>query len=453
MNHNKKPSILMIFAVLAIFLPGCASEAVSPLEENLAKNPASQNSLNLQIREDVVSPSSDYSIQTKDAFAVWWDPAFNQTEQDAPAVLDLLIGVKTDVMENLGFGQLYSERDGFFFNVYVHNPEEDKFPDFLGNGVGFDGGGIAYLGMPVGAHTDSTNVMHEGFHVFQSSTEYLVVEEEDGIDAVWIIEASAEWYQASRNSNNPRAFIVAGAVYANPHFALWHLPESGRPDDPDDNDWLYGVRQYGMSVLLYYLTNVKSVDRKIIAGVYTTNATVSAQEYIYDKVGGDTLRSMFADWAVETAVGFDYLSEEQKFILFDELNFFAKPEEINAHSLVIQDSEANGTFCPPPALTPRSWAYSSFQINNTSAAQYTFNIRGDQNGSEGAASHFEARVAIQNQAGQIRYQDVTMNNAVNGSITFSANADDEEIYLVVSSVPENFGGNQHFGYAVDITRN
>lgn len=451
MNHYKESKILMTLAVLALILSGCAGNVTSPEEESLAKNPASQNPLNLQIREDVVSPQSNFSIQTGDVFAVWWDPAFNEIAADVPEVLGYLTDVRKDAMDSLGFGQLYSTRDGYFANVYIHVPEEDLFPDYFGNGVGFSEGGIPYLSMPLGSHNDRTNVFHEGFHIMQSSTEYLVVD--DNIDAIWIIEASAEWYQASRNSDNPRAFIVAGAVYANPHFSLWHLPDSGRLEDPDNNDWLYGVRQYGMSVLLYYLTNVKSVDRKIIAGVYTTNATVTAQEYIYDKVGGDTLRSMFADWAVETAVGFDYLSEEQKFVLFDELNFFAKPEEINAHSLVIQDSEANGTFCPPPALTPRSWAYSSFQINNTSAAQYTFNIRGDKNGSEGAASHFEARVAIKNQAGQIRYQDVTMNDAIKGSITFSAKADDDEIYLVVSSVPENFGGNQHFGYAVDITRN
>ncbi|NET38520.1 MAG: hypothetical protein F6K19_42090, partial [Cyanothece sp. SIO1E1] len=428
MNQYNARKILMAVSVMALLFSGCASESVSSEEENQARNPLSKNPLNLQIREDVVSPQSDFSIQTGDVFAVWWDPAFNEIAADVPEVLEYLTDVRKDAMDSLGFGQLYSTRDGYFANVYIHVPEEDRFPDYFGNGVGFSGLGIPYLSMPLGSHNDRTNIFHEGFHIMQSSTEYLVVD--DNIDAIWIIEASAEWYQASRNTDNPRAFIVAGAVYANPHFALWHLPDSGRPEDPDDNDWLYGVRQYGMSVLLYYLTNVKSVDRKIIAGVYTTNATVTAQEYIYDKVGGDTLRSMFADWAVETAVGFDYLSEEQKFVLFDELNFFAKPEEINAQSLVIQDSEANGTFCPPPALTPRSWAYSSFQINNTSAAQYTFNIRGDQTGSEGASSHFEARVAIKNQAGQIRYQEVTMNDAVKGSITFSVNGDDQEIYLV-----------------------
>ncbi len=162
---------------------------------------------------------------------------------------------------------------------------------------------------------------------------------------------------------------------------------------------------------------------------------------------------MFADWAVETAVGFDYLTEEQTFVAMDELNFFAAPEEIKAHSLVIQDTDANGTFCPPVKLAPRSWAYSSFLINNTGAADYTFKLTGDKAGSEGASSHFEARIAIKNASDQIRYVEVPMTSATGGEVSVSVTADDVELYVVVSSVPENFGGNQHFGYAVDITRN
>ncbi|MEQ9264149.1 MAG: hypothetical protein RLN81_02945 [Balneolaceae bacterium] len=446
-----KTRILFSITMLACVASGCINESVSQKENDLDKNPFSLNLQNLQIREDVVSPQSDFSIQTGDVFAVWWDPAFNEIAEDVPEVLSLLTDVRKDAMDNLGFGQLYSTRDGYFANVYIHVPEEDRFPDYFGNGVGFSEGGIPYLAMPLGSHNDKTNVFHEGFHVMQSSTEYLVVD--DNIDAIWIIEASAEWYQASRNSDNPRAFIVASAVYANPHFALWHLADSGRPDDPSDNDWLYGVRQYGTSVFLYYLTNVKSVPRSVISGVYTTNATVTAQEYIYNAVGGDTLRSMFADWAVETAVGFDYLTEEQTSITMEELNFFAKPEEIKAHSLVIQDTEANGTFCPPIELAPRSWAYSSFLINNTAAANYSFKLRGDNSGSEGALSHFEARIAIKNSSGQIRYVDIPMTSATGGEASVSVNANDVEVYVVVSSVPENFGGNQHFGYAVDISRN
>ena len=451
MKRNINLKGLCLVSLTVIFLSGCSNNVAPSDEESGKISSLDANSLDLTIREDVVSPSSDFSIQTKDVFAVWWDPAFSEIAADVPEVLDMLIDVRKDAMDSLGFGQLYSTRDGYFANVYIHVPEEDKFPDYFGNGVGFSEEGIPYLSMPYGSHNDRSNVFHEGFHIMQSSTEYLVVD--DNIDAIWIIEASAEWYQASRNADNPRAFIVAGAVYANPHFALWHLPDSGRPEDPTDNDWLYGVRQYGASVLLYYLTNVKSVPRTVISGVYTTNATVTAQEYIYNNIGGDIFRSVFADWAVETAVGFDYLSEEQKSVLFDELNFFATSQEINAHSQVIQDTEANGTFCPPPSLTPRSWAYSSFLINNTSAAEYSFNIRGDQAGSDGAASHFEARVAIKNSNDQIRYVEVPMQSTTGGQVSVSVNADDMEIYLVVSSVPENFGGNQTFGYAVDITRN
>ncbi len=449
MNKVQNSKFEIILIVVAAIMSSCAGENLSVNEPE--KRVLGNNPNNLEIREDVVSPQNSYSIQTGDVFAVWWDPAYNEIAQDAPVVLDLLTDVRKDATENLGFGPLYSERDGYFTNIYIHVPGEDLFPDYFGNGVGFSEEEVPYLSMPYGSHDDRINVFHEGFHIMQSSTEYLVVDED--IDAVWIIEASAEWYQASRNADNPRAFIVAGSVYANPHFALWHLSETGRPEDPTDNDWLYGVRQYGTSVFLYYLSNVKSVNRSVISGVYSTDATITAQEYIYNQVGGDTLRSHFADWAVETAVGFDYLTEEQVEITMEELNFFATQDEIKANSLVISDSEANGTFCPPVELAPRSWAYSSFLINNTAAADYSFKIRGDKKGSDGAFSHFEARVAIKNSLNEIRYLDINMTDAVTGERSFSVNDDDVEIYLVVSSVPESFSGNQFFGYAVDITRN
>ncbi len=275
-----KKNAAYLITLLVFLLSNCTNNTVSVEEGNeIDKNIPPGNGQNLEIREDVVSPQTDFSIQTGDVFAVWWDPAFNEIAADAPQVLEYLTDVRKDAMDSLGFGELYSTRDGYFANVYIHVPEEDRFPDYFGNGVGFSEDGIPYLAMPYGSHNDRTNVFHEGFHIMQSSTEYLVVDY--NIDAIWIIEASAEWYQASRNTDNPRAFIVAGAVYANPHFALWHLPESGRPDDPSENGWLYGVRQYGMSVFLYYLTNIKSVPRSVISGVYTTNATVTAQEYIY----------------------------------------------------------------------------------------------------------------------------------------------------------------------------
>ena len=51
---------------------------------------------------------------------------------------------------------------------------------------------------------------------------------------------------------------------------------------------MYGVRQYGMHTLLWYLTNLKGVDRAIITDGFYANTELSPQEYIYTKVGGNS---------------------------------------------------------------------------------------------------------------------------------------------------------------------
>ena len=51
---------------------------------------------------------------------------------------------------------------------------------------------------------------------------------------------------------------------------------------------MYGVRQYGMHTLLWYLTNFKGVDRAIITDGFYANTELSPQEYIYTNVGGNS---------------------------------------------------------------------------------------------------------------------------------------------------------------------
>ena len=160
---------------------------------------------------------------------------------------------------------------------------------------------------------------------------------------------------------DPRSFIVAGSPYALPHLSWWYTVGREPAGVVPSNDWLYGVRDYGVSVWLYYLTNVASVDPAVISGVYAQNSNLTAQQYIFDAVGGDNLREMFADWAVQTAVGFDYLMNDQVDLLLEELEFFTTPEELHNNILELDGADANGSFSPDQPMTPGGWAYNSNQ--------------------------------------------------------------------------------------------
>ncbi|MEM7311865.1 MAG: hypothetical protein AAF497_01815 [Planctomycetota bacterium] len=401
----------------------------------------------LEIDDSLVS-TNGLNIETEGIFAVWWDPAAGNLEPGPDVVFGLLDEVQNDVTNNLGFGNPPNPGAGYYFNVFLHRGEDDRFPNFFGNGVGFDSPTeLPYLAMPVGAHDDRSNVLHEGFHVFQTSSNYEVVDTDP--DAVWIVEGSAEWYQASRNPTDRRSFVVAGSPYALPHLPLWYTPGNEPVGVNPDNGWLYGVREYGMSVMLYFLTNVASVDPAVISGVYTTNSDLTAQQYIFDAVGGDNFRNMFADWAVQTAVGFDYLSEEQIEFTLEELNFFASSEEIKNNILELDSANANGSYRPDQELTPAGWAYNSIKINNNDDVTYSIDIRGDTTGSEGALSHFEARAAVVN-GDSITYHNANMFDDLSGRLVFNATASDEEIYLVIASVPDQLSGIQTYDYVIDI---
>ncbi|MEM9515597.1 MAG: hypothetical protein AAGA42_12140 [Actinomycetota bacterium] len=449
----RAPALLIAAALATSCATSSAPDAdptSSPITAQIVEPPRTTTSAaptdpGLELRADVAGDPSAYDIATRGSFAVWWDPAFPETAATVPVLLALLAEVEADA-QCLGFGELGTAEAGQYLNVYVHHPGDDRFPDFLGNGLGYSDEGIPYLAMPFGAHDDPNNVRHEAYHALQSSSEYAVVD--DDLDAQWIIEASAEWYQQVWSDGDPRAFVTAGSVYATPQYSLWHLPESGRPDDPIDNDWLYGVRQYGAGTFLYYLTEVAGVDRSAVAGVYTANADVSAQEFLYDATGGERLGAAFADWAAGTAVGFDYLTDEQATIAMDELAAFAGPDEIRPHVLTLSDPISE-SFSPSPEDAPRAWGYNSIVIENISATTYSIRLDGDPTGSAGGASRLVARVAIKDAAGDVQYLEVPMSTATTGELTVAA-ADDTEIYVIVAAVPATFGGTEGYDYELTV---
>ena len=441
------------YLLLCIFLlMSCSSDSelagiIDPIDEVINPDPnpnPNPNPGDLKIRE-VLVPANGFTIETHEIFAIWWDSQYNHS-QDIASLKQWLTEIRQDVKNNLGFTDPPNINAGFYYNIYIHHGQDDSFPDFFGNGQGFDSGDLPYLALPFGAIEDFSNVYHEGFHVFQTSGGYGAIDTD--VDSIWFIEASAEWYQCSQNSGN-NAFITAGSVYANPHFSLWYIPEFWDPNVPADNDWLFGVRQYGVSSFLYFLSNVKSLDRRTLMGMYSNETSITAQEYLYNNLSESILRESFADWAVQTAVGFDYLTASQEEFTMNELNFFATSDEIKAHVLELDGSSAIGTFSPNAAVKPASWAYNSIKITNPSTSSYTFSIEGSLSGSDGATAHFEARVAVKGNSG-IQYYEVDMPNGLSGQVTVPVNSS-SEVYLVISSVPQHFNGFQTFDYSVTIS--
>ena len=220
---------------------------------------------------------------------------------------------------------------------------------------------------------DSSTVTHEGFHVFQyraNSPGFAYAG-----DSQWYIESSAQWYAALENPTGLMTFVESGSIIANPQLALWHSFGNHAPEDPASDEgrpgWMYGVRQYGMHTLLFYLTTVKGVDKAFLTDGFYANTEQSPQEYIARKVGLTTYRGYFADWAAHNSAHMDYLTRDQYERGLLEITL-AGSWDYYRPSVWRGDNEGTGGqwVRPPADLAARGWAYNVFNITNSAAATY-----------------------------------------------------------------------------------
>ena len=98
----------------------------------------SDENLNLQIDVSHTGTTEGFEVRTNGIFAVWWDPQAGPIEPGADAVFERLNEVRNDVQTNLGIGNPPNTDAGYYFNVFVHRGEDDRFPNAFGNGVGFE---------------------------------------------------------------------------------------------------------------------------------------------------------------------------------------------------------------------------------------------------------------------------------------------------------------------------
>ena len=386
------------------------------------------------------------SVETNGVFAIWWDPKFDHTN-DLPTIFNWLNEIRTDCIDNLGMADPPNPPAGYYYNVYIHHGADDLLPSGWGNGQGTDKYGMPFLTLPVGAHLEYGNVLHEGFHIFQYSANSPGFNYSG--DSQWYVESAAQWYAAEKEPDGLYTFIEAGAIIANPHLALWHSFSNEAPGDPID--WLFQVRQYGMHTYLYYLTKYAQVNPDIVSGGFYANTELLPQEYHFSKVGAELLRKHFADWAAHNTGGLDYLSQEQIDRALLEVELVGDAGNLHPFVFELTDTDAQGVFTPPNALRPRGWGYNVIKINNSQATNYTFTFRGESEGSEGAAAHFEARLVVMASI-ETKYIDVPMQTSISGEVSIILSATDSELYLVVAAVPENFTGNQTYNYEVEIIR-
>ena len=395
-------------------------------------------------------------VDTNGIFAVWWAPQFDHFD-DTPIMFKQLNAIREDCINNLGMRDPPNPESCFYYNIYVHHGEADDYPNGWANGQGTDSNGMPFLTLPAGLNTDPANTFHEGFHIFQyqaSSPGFAYAG-----DSQWYIESTAQWYMAWNMPGDVSAFVEAAAITANPQLALWHSFSNEAPGDPID--WYYQVRQYGMHTLLYYLVQEEGVDPANITNGFYAGTDLSPQAYLSQQIGLSEFREQFANWAARNTGGLDYLTPEQVERAIAEAKWVGDPD--TAHPYIVEiatsDIEETWTFEPcigspdgpdPDCQEPRGWAYNVIRIDNNHQGRMTFSLDGDPIGTQGAPATFRGRIVAMGEGGT-RYSNIDMTDALHGSGWVDVTSDDDEVFLVIVSVPDTFSTYQRYGYRATIT--
>ena len=383
---------------------------------------------------------------TKDIFAVWWDKNYDYRE-GATIVLNSLIETRNICLDTFKMNDPKGS-DNYYYNVYIHNNGPDLFPDDWAQGQGTDADGYPYLTLPVKLTTkDYHGYVHEGFHIFQYNANSPGFKYEG--DSQWFIEASANWFVNTRYPNDEDGFICGEPVTANPQVPMWYSFENKKPGDK--NSWLRDDHQYGMNIYLYYLTEVCKIPRYMIAHAFYDSSYLLPQAYLYSKVGGSNMRNYYADWAIHSAVGFDYLSATQVARLKKEFQRYGDPHDDHTIVKRFNNGGTGGLWLKvPEANAPCAWAYNVYTIDNNSAGSYTIHLHGDDYGSNGTSSKFTVRAAVSKSDSSNDFYSMELPNDKDGNITVKVTPKNSKLWIVVASTPEHFTSNQTYSYQIKI---
>ncbi len=385
---------------------------------------------------------------TEGIFACWWDKEFDY-EDEAEGLLSTLVDCQDDCMNIYNMALPPNPVAGYYYNVYIHNGN-DLFPDGWAMGQGTDTNGFPFLTIPIGyAHENSAGAQHEGFHIFQYSAN------SPGFaysgDSQWYIEATANWYAALKHPDSKNEYVTASAVTYNPQTPMWYTYNNREPND--EGNWQRYCHQYGMNILINYLTDVRDISPEIIVGGFFAETNDLPQEYLYKNIGPDTFSELYADWAAHNVGGFEHFTPGVEARALVEIRNYGDMADTHP---IVETYENGGTggewYEPGIDYVTRAWAYNVYKIENSQDGYYNFKLDGDSLGSNRALAGFRGRVVIKN-GSTIRYENVEMSSLTDGELTIQADISDEEIFFIVISTPVSFRGNHKFPYKVMIDWN
>lgn len=378
---------------------------------------------------------TECDTMTRGIYIVWWDNDFNFSAQ-ADVLLDSMLSYRNTCLNELLMLDPPNPLDGYYYNVYIHTSGiNDVFnPLGWGNGQGTDGNGYPFLTLPDQILSDWVNNAHETFHIFQYNANAPGFSYSG--DSQWYIEASANWFAARENPTNPRAFVEAESLVRMPHVPLW-LSFGNYPASYPSN-WQRYVHQYGLALMLFYLTETASVPENLITSGMYSGTSELPQEYFYNQLGGSVFRDHFINYAAHMTNDFDFILPIQSTTNENEWNSYADLADDNEYIQTYTNTGSGGWYRPINDEITNAWSFNTFKLLNSITESYLFEINADATGSYGDATYFQGKVVVKNSVTGTSFYDLVMTNDQQGSLTLNLTSNDYEVYFIIASMPEVF---------------
>lgn len=407
--------------------------------------PAFGKANDYEIKATFANPETCH-YKTRGIFILWWDKNFDYSQQ-AEETLDTMMEVQKECVEMWNMSNPPNPLAGYYYNIYIHSPG-DLFKDRKwGMGQGTDSNGFPFLTLPLGyAKKGSPGIYHEGLHIFQYLANKFSPEYTYTGDGKWIIEASANWNAASKHRNDKNDYITASTITANPQLPMWYTYENR--EEGDEKNWQRINHLYGIHTFLNYLTDVCKEPAGVILEGFYSGTNDLPQEYMSKRIGAEKFADYFADNAAHNVSGFPHFPAGVEERSARELKNYGKAYDIHDIVKTFNNEGSEGQWIRPgkPFVT-RGWSYNVYKINNNQDATYSFQLKGDKVGSEGAEAAFRGRIVVRT-GKESRVEPLKMTSDTDGSGQVSVKASDAAVYLLVVSTPRFFRGNQTYSYEV-----
>lgn len=399
--------------------------------------------------KDTFGDLAECDTMTRGIYIVWWDKDSDSADE-VDVLLDTMLSYRQTCLDVLGMKDPPNVEDGHYYNVYLHG--NGYFSTYgWGNGQGTDANGYPFLTLPIWLVNDWSNTAHETFHIFQYNATAPGFAYSG--DSQWYIEASANWFAARENPDEPRRFVEAQSLVRIPHVPFWLSYDNFPADYP--SNWQRYVHQYALALYLYYLTDVVGVDEDIITSGLYSATTEKPQEYMHNLLGQSAFRQTFIDWAAHMTNDFDFIPPNQAATNLNEWNTYADPADDHEYIAIYKDQGTNGWVAPDEEEVTHAWSFNTWKLLNSQEETYTFELDGASFGSYGDPAFFQGKVIVKNSNKGTSFYDLVMDSDLHGSLSLNLAPADTAIYLVIASMPSVFEDVhptfQQFPYQVKIT--